>query len=308
MTQLVLYYHRDFDGMVSAAVLARILRKRGASDIRFQHINYDQKRDWRSLPKGNASRSWTSTSTRARSTGSTPAHDAIGDSLRGAHEPSESWAWDPESPTPARPDLAHAERHWGITPRTLREMAWWSDIIDATRKDNGPGRFADDPALRIMRSLTVAPHPNWIGRDHGRPFGGTLDSVANHADVDKAYARRPQPATGPSNVPRHRALEARPDPVLRRGFQQKCARAVSGALLPPSTDLSYAVGVIPTRAGFHITCGENPWNQPQNGVHVGRCSASTAAVATGRSAARIRRVWPRPSNRAPKWRSSSTST
>ena len=22
-------------------------------------------------------------------------------------------------------------------------------------------------------------------------------------------------------------------------------------------------------AGFHITCGENPWNQPTNGVHVG---------------------------------------
>ena len=34
-------------------------------------------------------------------------------------------------------------------------------------------------------------------------------------------------------------------------------------------EVSYAVGVIPTRAGFHITCGENPWKQPTNGVHVG---------------------------------------
>ena len=31
----------------------------------------------------------------------------------------------------------------------------------------------------------------------------------------------------------------------------------------------YSVGVIPTRSGFHITCGENPWNPPPRRVHVG---------------------------------------
>ena len=35
-------------------------------------------------------------------------------------------------------------------------------------------------------------------------------------------------------------------------------------------DVRYAVGVIPTRSGFHITCGENPWNPPSDPVHVGQ--------------------------------------
>ena len=33
--------------------------------------------------------------------------------------------------------------------------------------------------------------------------------------------------------------------------------------------IEYAVGVIPTRSGYHVTCGENPWNKPVNGLHVG---------------------------------------
>jgi hypothetical protein len=34
-------------------------------------------------------------------------------------------------------------------------------------------------------------------------------------------------------------------------------------------DASYLVGVIPTRAGYHVSVGENPWNPPSGGVHVG---------------------------------------
>ncbi len=38
-------------------------------------------------------------------------------------------------------------------------------------------------------------------------------------------------------------------------------------------EVLYSVGVIPTRSGFHITCGENPWNPPANPVHVGELMA-----------------------------------
>jgi hypothetical protein len=34
-------------------------------------------------------------------------------------------------------------------------------------------------------------------------------------------------------------------------------------------DIHYSVGVIPTRAGFHVSCGENPWNPSPVGVHIG---------------------------------------
>jgi len=34
--------------------------------------------------------------------------------------------------------------------------------------------------------------------------------------------------------------------------------------------IRYSVGVIPTRSGFHVTCGENPWNPPgEEGRHIG---------------------------------------
>ncbi|MEZ5975786.1 MAG: hypothetical protein R3F33_10275 [Planctomycetota bacterium] len=271
MTQLVLYYHRDFDGMVSAAVLARILRKRGASDIRFRHINYDQKRDWLEFAQGERF-AIVDFHFHPRAEYWFDHHPTtfLSDNLRERYEPSESWAWDPESPSCPPLILAHAERHWGYhTPERFREMAWWSDIIDAaTFKDVDQALFADDPALRIMRSLTVAPHPNWTDEITGALSGGTLDSVANRADVDKAYARAARN--------RDRALEQFPGTVLwKRGpilFYDAASSKVRRERFAPfyhHPDLSYAVGVIPTRAGFHITCGENPWNQPQNGVHVG---------------------------------------
>ena len=32
----------------------------------------------------------------------------------------------------------------------------------------------------------------------------------------------------------------------------------------------FSVGVIPTRAGFHVTAGRNPWNQPpEHTIHIG---------------------------------------
>ena len=34
-------------------------------------------------------------------------------------------------------------------------------------------------------------------------------------------------------------------------------------------EMSYAVGVIPTRAGFHVTAGVNPWKLPDDGIHIG---------------------------------------
>jgi hypothetical protein len=34
-------------------------------------------------------------------------------------------------------------------------------------------------------------------------------------------------------------------------------------------EASYLVGVIPTRAGYHVSAGENPWNPPNSGAHIG---------------------------------------
>jgi hypothetical protein len=67
--RLRIHYHRDFDGMVAAAVLARILRERKGEDPSWASINYDQRSDWESFGLG--TRLSTSTSIRALSIGST---------------------------------------------------------------------------------------------------------------------------------------------------------------------------------------------------------------------------------------------
>ena len=41
-TALRVHYHRDFDGMVSAAVLATILREQHEEEVAWSSVNYDQ--------------------------------------------------------------------------------------------------------------------------------------------------------------------------------------------------------------------------------------------------------------------------
>ena len=43
---LRIYYHRDFDGMVSAAVLASLLQGWREDQVTWQSVNYDQRPQW----------------------------------------------------------------------------------------------------------------------------------------------------------------------------------------------------------------------------------------------------------------------
>ena len=60
---------------------------------------------------------------------------------------------------------------------------------------------------------------------------------------------------------------SKPRPVLPRARP----RTVSACSLCYTCGGDWPVfsGVIPTRSGFHVTCGENPWNKPEHGLHVG---------------------------------------
>ena len=46
---LRIHYHRDFDGMVSAAVLAKILTETRKEKVVWSSVNYDQRHDWMSF-------------------------------------------------------------------------------------------------------------------------------------------------------------------------------------------------------------------------------------------------------------------
>ena len=163
--QLTIHYHRDFDGMVSAAVLASILGERGEEDQHLTSVNYDQRTDWSSFGQGTrfaivdfhfhpGAEYWFDH------------HPTtfLDEDLRAAYSPSERWMWDETSPSCPPMILAHAERWWGYeVPERFREMARWSDVVDAARYESvDQAIFGDTAALRIARSLTVAPNPGWV--------------------------------------------------------------------------------------------------------------------------------------------------
>jgi len=268
---LRIYYHRDFDGMVSAAVLASVLIDLFGERIQWAAVNYDQRRNWETFGSGSRfaivdfhfhprAEYWFD---HHPTTFLTP-------EFRAQYAPSERWQWDETSPSCPPIILENARKYWNYPASDrFKDMAHWSNIIDAARFDSvEQAIFGEEPALRIMRALTVAPSPEWIDSLVDMMTTTTLDAIAAHETVEPAYQR--------ASNNRDRALEQFPSTVTwRRGpvllFDASSSRVRRERFAPfyHHPDILYAVGVIPTRSGFHVTAGENPWNKPKNGVHVG---------------------------------------
>ncbi|MFT5153150.1 MAG: oligoribonuclease NrnB/cAMP/cGMP phosphodiesterase (DHH superfamily), partial [Planctomycetota bacterium] len=162
---LTIHYHRDFDGMVAGAILAQILSETKGDTVKLTSVNYDQRNDWDNFEAGKRfaivdfhfhprAEYWFD---HHPTTFLTP-------EIRAAYEPSERWQWDEKSPSCPPLILRHAIEHWGYeAPERFKEMAKWSDVIDAARYESvDQAIFGDTAALRIARSLTVAPNPEWV--------------------------------------------------------------------------------------------------------------------------------------------------
>lgn len=269
--ELTVYYHRDFDGMCAGAILTRILRDRGESQVRLESVNYDQRTDWTNFASG-ARFAIVDFHFHPRAEYWFDHHPTtfLTPELRAKFAPSERWAWDEGSPSCPPLILEHAARHWGYeAPERFRDMAIWSDIVDAARFESvEQAVFGDEPALRLMRSLTVAPHTGWVDELAEALVELSLEDVARRDDVERAHQR--------ASRNRDRALEQFPPTVQwKRGgvvFYDASSGKIRRERFAPfyhHPEILYSVGVIPTRSGFHITCGENPWNPPPNPVHVG---------------------------------------
>ncbi len=268
---LTIYYHRDFDGMCAGAILARILAERDEQEIRLENVNYDQRRDWEAFA---ADRRFAVVDfhfhPRAEYWFDHHPTTFLTPELRAVYEPSERWAWDPDSPSCPPLILRHAAEHWGFEPEErFREMAHWSDIIDAARFESvDQAVFGDAPALRLMRSLTVAPTPEWVDQLAQGLVDHTLAEVASRPEVERAHQR--------ATRNRDKALRQFPptvewmrDGVLLYDASSSKIRRERFAAFYHHPETLYAVGVIPTRSGFHVTCGENPWNPPSDPLHIG---------------------------------------
>jgi hypothetical protein len=268
---LRIYYHRDFDGMVSAAILASVLIDLFGERIRWQSVNYDQRRNWETF--GSDSRfAIVDFHFHPRAEYWFDHHPTtfLTPELRAQYAPSERWLWDETSPSCPPIILRSAEEHWKYkASERFKEMAYWSNIVDAARFESvEQAIFGEEPALRITRALTVAPSSEWIDSLVDMMTTTTLEEIAAKESVEQAHQR--------ASSNRDRALEQFPSTVLwqRDGvllFDASSSRVRRERFAPfyHHPDLEYAVGVIPTRSGFHVTCGENPWNKPTSGLHVG---------------------------------------
>jgi hypothetical protein len=270
---LRIHYHRDFDGMVSAAVLGTVLRELGReAEVGWSSVNYDRRANWERFEEGRHF-AIVDFHFHPRAAYWFDHHPTtfLSDQLRAAYAPSERWQWDPEAPSCPPLILEHARARWGYAaPERFLEMARWSDVIDAARyKDVEEAVFGDRAALRVARALTVAPSEAWIDELVGAMAQGTLDEVADRADVEKAFQR--------ASRNRDKALnqfpptvESTSEGVVVYDASSNQIRRERFAPFYHHPAAHYAVGVIPTRAGFHISCGENPWNPSPVDVHIGR--------------------------------------
>ncbi|MEL6431141.1 MAG: hypothetical protein AAFU73_02495 [Planctomycetota bacterium] len=269
--QLRIRYHRDFDGMVSGAVLAHVLREKKDERPILLSVNYDERKGWENFEAG---RRFAIVDfhfhPRAEYWFDHHPTTFLSDELKDAYAPSDRWLWDETSYSCPPLILDHAAKHLGYEPpERFVEAAHWSDIIDAARFESvDQAIFGEDPALRISRSLTAAPTPAWVDEIATALIDDSLHDVALRADVEKAHDRAARN--------RDKALEQFPptvvwyeDGVVFYDASSSKVRRERFAPFYHHPECTYAVGVIPTRAGFHITCGENPWNPPQGGVHVG---------------------------------------
>jgi hypothetical protein len=268
--QLRIRYHRDFDGMVSGAVLAHVLKGRGERPI-LKSVNYDERSRWDTFEEGKRF-ALVDFHFHPRAEYWFDHHPTtfLTEELRAQYSETDRWSWDEASPSCPPLIIRHARKHLGYEPPDrFMEAAHWSDIIDAARFESvDQAIFGEDPALRIMRALTASPNPAWVDELATALVEDSLDDVALRSDVEKVYDRAARN--------RDKALDQFPPTVLwNEGgvlFYDAASSKIRRERFAPfyhHPDVSYAVGVIPTRAGFHITCGENPWNQPTDGVHVG---------------------------------------
>lgn len=269
--QLTIHYHRDFDGMVSGAILASILQERLGEPLAWRSVNYDQRRDWEQFERGRRI-AIVDFHFHPRAEYWFDHHPTtfLSPELRAKYEPSERWSWDENSPSCPPLILRHAIEHWGFEPpERFLEMSRWSDIIDAALFESvEQALFGDSPALRISRALAAAPNPDWTDVLVGAMVDGSLEEVASRPDVEKSWQRAVRN--------RDKALQQFPPTVISTNEKVVLYDASSNKIRRERfapffhhARTHYAVGVIPTRAGHHVTAGRNPWNIPENSAHIG---------------------------------------
>jgi len=269
---LRIHYHRDFDGIASAALLAWCLREGfGRKDLAWSGVNYDRRRDWEAFGEGTEF-AIVDFHFHPRAAYWFDHHPTtfLDESYRAKYVESDRWKFDPDADSCPPVILRHARARWKIEPpERFVEIGRWADVIDAAKYPTvEDALFGDRAAYRLVRALTVAPHADWSDTLVEALVDRGLEETAADPKIEKMHQRACRN--------RDRALKEFPSTVLSVEKDVLVYDASSDKIRRERfapfyhhPDLLYCVGVIPTRSGFHITAGENPWKPSGGRIDIG---------------------------------------
>ena len=269
---LTLYFHRDFDGMASAAILATALEETGKEDhVLYEGVNFDRTLHWDDFAEGERF-GVVDFHFHPRATYWFDHHPTtfLKEEDQNTYQDDANRCFDPKSPSCPPIIIQHARDHWNWeASEAFLELSHWSDIIDSASFETAEQAvFGKDPALRIMRALTCAPDLQFHNRVIELMKSETLMNIAANPEVDKCFARACRN--------RDNAIENFPPTIMDRTMEvlladlrSKKIRRDRFAPFYLYPEIQYAVTMLPTRAGVHITAASNPWNRPKNPVHLG---------------------------------------
>ncbi|MFN0207151.1 MAG: hypothetical protein ACKVS6_12680 [Planctomycetota bacterium] len=270
---LTIWYHRDFDGIASAAILADVLRaKHNRTDVRWEGVNHDRRAEW--FGWGNQGEEFAVVDfffhPRAAYWFDHHPTTFVSEDYRKLYQPSERWKFDPASPSCPPIIVQHAVEHWDYKiPQRFVELVEWSNVIDSAKfKSAEEALYGDKAALRIMRALMVAPRPDWSDEIVRKMLDTDLSTIAADPEIEKRYQRACRN--------RDSAIDQFEDTILENSGGVLLYDAVSDKIRRERfapfylySGIYYAVGLVPTRSGLHITAAENPWNPPPGDMNIG---------------------------------------
>lgn len=269
---LRIYYHRDFDGIASAAILAEALEGTQREEhVTWEGVNFDRTLDWPRFGRGGRfaivdfhfhpqAEYWFD----HHPTTFLDERDRL------AYRDHDRACFDATAASCPPIILRHAAARWGwCAPARFHDLARWSDLIDAAAFGSPrQALFGTDPALRIARALTCAPDLDFHDRLVALMRLSELADIAEDPEVARCALR--------AERNRDSALESFPAAVVDRtptaifaDLRSKKIRRERFAAFYLYPELRYAVTLLPTRAGVHITVASNPWNRPEGGPHLG---------------------------------------
>ena len=269
---LKIYFHRDFDGMASAAILAQALEDVNLeTDITWSGVNFHRTLEWETFAEGEKF-AVVDFHFHPRALYWFDHHPTtfLDEADERNFRADSTRAFDPDSPSCPPIIAQHAATHWSWEmPTRFTELVHWSNIIDAAAYASAKEALFDRRApFQINRALNCAPSTAFHDRLVGLMKAAPLDHVADDSEVKKCAQR--------AERNRDAALELFPTTMVERTDVAMLADLRSPRIrrerfapffLYP--ELNYAVTLIPTRAGNHITAASNPWNRPQSGPHLG---------------------------------------